>query len=69
MYYSMLVDPPAAGGWMQDYRQAALSILKKRSKNTAFKERQRRKQQPVVAFRQRGRTLCNGQTGAGRTGV
>lgn len=54
----MPVDLLPAGGWTQDYRQAALSILKKQSKNTAFKEMQRRKQLFVV-FLQCGSTLCN----------
>lgn len=58
MFYSMLSDLPAAGGWTQDYSRAVLSIPKKQSKNTAFKAAHRLKQLFVV-FLQCGCPLCN----------
>lgn len=65
MYYSKAAEVRAAGGWTQDYRQAALYILKEESEHMAFKVA---KKQKYTAWKnnnsfffplQRGGTLCN----------
>lgn len=43
MYYSKAAEVRPAGGWTQDYRQAALYILKKESEHMAFKVAKKQK--------------------------
>lgn len=56
MYYSKAAEVRAAGGWTQDYRQAALYILKEESEHMAFKVAKKqkytdgKKQQQFVFF-------------------